>query len=94
MAAQLYASLEASGARVPDHLVLAGAAVGRFQFRDVRLPAHALMVHGEQDEVVPLQEARDWAAEQPVEVTVIPEASHFFHGKLIALRDIVNARIA
>ena len=93
VAAQLYASLAEAGARVPDHLLLAGTAVGRFQFRPVHLPAHALLVHGEQDDVVPLQEARDWAADQPVDIKVIPEASHFFHGKLIDLRDLVTARI-
>ena len=93
VAAQVYASLAEAGARVPERLLLAGTAVGRFQFRDVRLPDDTLLVHGEQDDVVPLQEARDWAADQPVSMTVIPEASHFFHGKLIELRDIVAARI-
>lgn len=94
VAAQLYSSLAETGARVPEHLILAGPAVGRFQFREVRLPAHALLVHGELDEVVPLQEARDWSADQPASLTVVPGASHFFHGKLIELRDLVNGYIA
>jgi len=93
VAAQLYAALAEARARCPDHLVLAGSAVGRFQHRAVRLPAHALLVHGGRDEVVPLQETLDWASDQAVTVTVIPGASHFFHGKLIALRDLVQARI-
>jgi len=93
VAAQVYASLAAVGARLPDHLLLVGPAIGRFQFRDVRLPADALLIHGEDDEIVPLQEARDWIADQPATLTVVPGASHFFHGKLIVLRDLINARI-
>jgi len=94
VAAQVYASLADLGARVADLLLLAGPAVGRFQFRCVRLPADALLIHGECDEVVPLQEARDWLTGQPAALTVIPGASHFFHGKLIALRELVLARMA
>jgi len=93
VAAQLYAALEESHARLPDHLILAGSAVGRFQHRAVRLPSDALLVHGGRDEVVPLSETLDWAAEQPVTVTVIPGASHFFHGDLITLRELVQARV-
>jgi len=93
VAAQLYAALAESNARLPDHLILAGSAVGRFQHRAVRLPAEALLVHGGRDEVVPLQETLDWAVDQPVTVTVIPGASHFFHGQLLALRDLVQARV-
>jgi len=93
VAAQLYAARADSGVRLPDHLILAGSAVGRFQHRAVRLPADTLLVHGGRDEVVPLQETLDWAADQPVTVTVIPGATHFFHGKLLALRDVVAARV-
>jgi len=94
VAAQVYATLADSAMHLPDRLVLVGSAVGRFQFRAVRLPTDALLIHGDHDEVVPLQETRDWAADQPAAVTVVPGASHFFHGKLIALRDLVNAYIA
>jgi len=94
VAAQVYADLSDSGARLPSHLCLVGPAVGRFQFREVRLPANTLLIHGEDDEVVPLQEARDWLADQAATLTVVPGASHFFHGKLMVLRDLINARIA
>jgi len=93
VAAQVYAALAEDNMRLPDNLILAGSAVGRFQHRAVRLPAQTLMVHGGRDEVVPLQETLDWAADQPVTVSVIPGASHFFHGQLLALRDVVAARI-
>jgi len=94
VAAQVYAALAETGARLPGHLLLVGPAVGRFQFREVKLPTDTLLIHGEDDEVVPLQEARDWLADQAATLTVVPGASHFFHGKLIVLRDLVNGQIA
>ena len=93
VAAQLYAALSEQGAALPDAVVLAGPAVRRFQFRDVALPGDTLLVHGEQDEVVPLAEASDWAESQGLQLTVMPQASHFFHGKLLELRDLVAGRI-
>jgi Predicted hydrolase of the alpha/beta superfamily len=93
VAAQLYATLAEQGQPLPDAVVLAGPAVRRFQFRDVRLPADTLLIHGEQDEVVPLAEASEWAESLGLPVTVVPQASHFFHGKLIELRDLVTQAI-
>lgn len=93
VAAQLHAALADQGQPLPDAVVLAGPAVRRFQFRDLRLPADTLLVHGEQDEVVPLSEAAEWAESQKLELSVLPEASHFFHGKLLELRDLVTQKI-
>jgi hypothetical protein len=45
------------------------------------------VIHGEIDEVVPLANALSWAAPQDIPVVVLPQSSHFFHGKLIPLRD-------
>jgi alpha/beta superfamily hydrolase len=52
------------------------------------------MVHGEVDEVVPLSEAMDFARQHEQPVTVIPDASHFFHGKLVSLKALVQQRLA
>lgn len=73
--------------------MLMGPAVGRFQFREVDLPEDTLLVHGENDEVVPLGEAMDWARPRNLPIVVIPGASHFFHGKLITLRNLVAQRL-
>lgn len=94
VAAQLDAALADSGMARPSALVLAGAAVWRFQFRDVALPDDTLIVHGEQDEVVPLVELFDWTRDRSVPVVVIPGATHFFHGKLLLLRQLVLTRLA
>jgi alpha/beta superfamily hydrolase len=94
VAAQLHAVLADDGGPLPAALILAGAAVWRFQHRDVSLPADTLVVHGEQDEVVPLQQVFDWIRPLDTPVVVMPGASHFFHGKLIALRRLVADRLA
>lgn len=94
VAAQTYASLaDAGDATLPSALILMGAAVQRFQERDIDVPADTLMVHGEVDEVVPLSETLDWARSRDVPVVVVPDASHFFHGKLLVLRTLVQAKL-
>ena len=81
VAAQTYAALAEQGdAPLPSALMLMGPAVNRFQSHEVQVPGDTLMVHGEQDEVVPLSEAMDWARPRSIPVVVIPGASHFFHG--------------
>lgn len=89
VAAQLYSVLKETQARVPDALILTGPAVERFRFRELNLPADTYLLHGEQDEVVPLSEAMDFARSQNLTLTVIPDSTHFFHGKLVQLRDSV-----
>lgn len=92
VAAQLYALLEQNGRRTPQALVLAGCAVERFRFIEaerLQVPSFTYLVHGETDEVVPLAESMAFAKKHNLAVSVIPEAGHFFHGKLILLRDLV-----
>ena len=93
VAAQLHGALADRGLPPPAALILTGAAVWRFKFRDIALPADTLIVHGERDEVVPLSEVMDWAREPEVPVVVIPGATHFFHGKLLLLKDLVRTRL-
>ncbi|MVW71383.1 alpha/beta hydrolase [Bordetella sp. 15P40C-2] len=94
VAARTYAGLaDAGDTALPSALMLMGAAVQRFQDSEVAVPADTLMVHGEQDEVVPLSETLDWARPRDVPVVVVPGASHFFHGKLLVLRALVQARL-
>lgn len=72
----------------PQHLILAAPAVGRFA-----MPAVApdtLVVHGEHDDVVPLADALEWARSLHLPIVVLPQAEHFFHGRLTQLRDIVR----
>lgn len=70
------------------HLVLIAPAVGRFAMPPV--PRDTLLVHGERDEVVPLVDMLAWARPQQLPVVVLPEAEHFFHGRLPQLGEIVR----
>jgi alpha/beta superfamily hydrolase len=70
-----------------EHIVLVGPAVNRFPAETV--PAHTLVVHGEHDDVVPLQAVFDWARPQQLPIVVVPGGEHFFHGRLNLLAQIV-----
>ena len=52
-----------------------------------------LIVQGDRDELVDVAEVRRWAAgyAPPPELCVLPEAEHFFHGRLGDLRAAVLA---
>ena len=72
----------------PRQLVLVGPAVGRFQIADV--PKDTIVIHGEEDDVVPLLDAMNWARPQGLPVTVFPGAGHFFHGRLTELKAVIK----
>ena len=72
----------------PHKLVLLAPAVGRFAMPHV--PHNTLTIHGEHDEVIPLADAFDWARPQHLPIVVLPEAGHFFHGRLSQLKQIVH----
>jgi alpha/beta superfamily hydrolase len=42
---------------------------------------------------VPLSEALDFARAQDLALTVLPDSSHFFHGKLVQLRELVAQQL-
>lgn len=90
VAAQLYSELAAQSLRTPDRLILTGTAVERFRFRDVAVPEDTLLIHGEADEVVPLSEAMEFARAHGLPMVVMPDAGHFFHGRLLVLRQLVQ----
>ena len=73
------------------HAVLVGTAASRFQVAPVPPEAHlrTLVLHGEQDDTVPLADVLDWARPQTLPVTVIPGGGHFFHGQLSLLKNLV-----
>jgi len=77
--------------RLPEKLVLVGTAASRFDVAplDPALHDRTLLVHGEQDETVPLSSVLDWARPQHLPVMVIPGVEHFFHGQLPLLKSLV-----
>ena len=71
--------------------VLVGTAASRFDVPPVPAELHpqTLVVHGEQDDTVPLGSVMDWARPQTLPVTVVPGGGHFFHGQLPLLKNLV-----
>lgn len=91
--AQLYARWQAAKQPLPDMVIWAGSAVLRFRHGDVAAPADALVIHGENDDVVELEEVMRWARPIDMPVVVVPNTGHFFHGKLLILRELVQTRL-
>jgi uncharacterized protein len=87
VATQLAARRVAAGNQPEARLVLVAPAVQNFKAAPV--PPGSVLVHGETDDVVPLHAVLDWARPQQLPVTVLPGAGHFFHGQLLALKQIV-----
>ena len=91
--AQLYARLKAKSVQLPQLVIWAGSAVLRFQHGPADAPPDALVIHGKNDDVVELEEVMRWARPIDMPVVVVPNTGHFFHGKLLILRDLVQTRL-
>ncbi|MEO9134989.1 MAG: alpha/beta hydrolase [Casimicrobiaceae bacterium] len=72
-----------------ERLVLVGPAVKRFPLLEV--PVDTIVVHGEQDDVVPLADVFEWARPQQLPIVVFPGCGHFFHGRLPQLSRVVTS---
>jgi alpha/beta superfamily hydrolase len=86
--AQLQKRLQEQG-EPAERLVLVGAAAGKWAMPDI--PADTILIHGEQDDTIPLSAVLDWARPQDIPVIVIPGADHFFHRKLQHIKNLVTA---
>ncbi len=73
----------------PEWLVLVGLGITRLEAPPV--PTGTLVIHGENDDTVPLAAVLDWARPQELPVVVVPGADHFFHRKLHLIKRIVQA---
>ncbi len=92
------AAVAAAGAdKLPlHHLTVVAPPVDRYGMNATnafRCPVCVLV--GEQDEVVDAAAVRRWATQlsPPATVLSFPEASHFFHGELVNLRDQVRTEL-
>ena len=72
-----------------ERLVLVGTAAAKWQIANV--PADTILIHGENDETIPLIDVLDYARPQDIPVIVIPGADHFFHRKLGHIKNWVIA---
>jgi alpha/beta superfamily hydrolase len=73
---------------VAERLMLVAAAVKRFDVGSV--PRDTIVIHGEEDDVVPLGDVFAWARPQQLPIVVFPGCGHFFHGRLPQLSQVVT----
>ena len=86
--AQLYHRLINEGREsLPERLVLVGTAAGKWPMPSV--PADTILIHGELDDTITLAQVFEWARPLDIPVVVIPGADHFFHRKLVHIKNLV-----
>ena len=83
-----FVAARVAGRVAPERVVLVGPAVRRFPVAPV--PEETIVVHGEDDDVVPLADVLAWARPQSLPVTVFPGCGHFFHGRLPQLARVIT----
>ena len=79
-----------------QRIALIGSAAGKFELAPIapELQSKTFVLHAEADEVVTLSAVMDWARPQSLPVTVVPAGSHFFHGQLPLLKNLVLRHLA
>jgi hypothetical protein len=71
-----------------ERLVLVAPAVQRIGTAPVA--PDTIVIHGEEDDVVPLADVLAWARPQALPITVFPGCGHFFHGRLPQLQAVIS----
>jgi uncharacterized protein len=89
-----WVQIQVAGRIPPQRMVLVGVAAGFVSgaraYTAAPVPADTIVIHGEQDETVPLANVLDWARPQDLPVVVVPGADHFFHRRLHIIKSIVK----
>jgi hypothetical protein len=70
-----------------ERLVMVGPAVSMYAFEPPAVPTD--IIHGAEDELIPVGVVRDYAGRHGIPLHVLPGAGHFFHGKLGELKRIL-----
>ncbi|MCJ8169649.1 alpha/beta hydrolase [Atopomonas sediminilitoris] len=96
VAACLAGRMESAGIAI-ERLIMLAPPVERFSV-DGRLPSRSrfTVIQPEDDEVVTPQRVYDWSARLAIEHELlrVPACSHFFHGKLVELKDLLLSRLS
>ncbi len=72
-----------------DRLIMVGPAVSMYDFAGPPIPAH--LIHGVEDELIPIAAVRKYAHAHGIPLHEIEGAGHFFHGKLKPLQALVES---
>lgn len=77
-----------------QRLVLVGTAAGFVegtrQYDTEAVPHDTIVIHGSEDETVPLANVLAWAKPLELPVVVVPGADHFFHRRLHVIRELIT----
>jgi alpha/beta superfamily hydrolase len=88
-----YVALRAAASAQVSGLITVAPAVHLYDFTTFALPRCPwLLIHGEADEVVPVEMVRDWLSgiEVQPQTLFLPGVSHFFHGQLTELKSALH----
>lgn len=84
----------AAAGRPAQRMVLVGTAAGHVegarQYAAKAVAHDTIVIHGSEDQTVPLGNVLAWAEPLDLPVIVVPGADHFFHRRLHLIRDIVT----
>lgn len=77
-----------------QRLVLVGTAAGHVegarQYETEAVAGDTIVIHGSEDETVPLANVLAWAKPLELPIVVVPGADHFFHRRLHVIREIIT----
>jgi alpha/beta superfamily hydrolase len=91
-----YVAAKVATEKSVEQLITIALSVNRFDFKSLTtLTCPWLVVQGEADEIVPAEDVFDWLASRSEKPKVIrmPGVGHYFHGKLIELREAIVANL-
>lgn len=75
----------------PEFLILVAPSVANLKAPAVpKTTQYALIIQGDKDDIVLPDTILAWAAPQSQPIVFIPGAEHFFHGKLIILKQLIS----
>ncbi|MCQ4323861.1 alpha/beta hydrolase [Stutzerimonas stutzeri] len=94
VAGRLAARLEAEGVAL-QRLVMVAPAVSRLLDRPLAERCELTIIQPEQDEVIDAESVYAFSAglQRPHELLKVAECGHFFHGKLVELKELVAPRL-
>lgn len=84
-----YVQQRVAGRLPARQLIMVGAAVSMYDFGPPHIPT--TLIHGAEDEVIPLTAARAYAEAHGLPLHVLEGAGHFFHGRLRDLQTLVQS---
>jgi uncharacterized protein len=91
-----YVALRAAAVAQPAALITVAPPVRMFEFASLNPPQCPwLVIQGDEDEIVDASDVINWVRtlEQTPQLEIMEGAGHFFHGRLIDLREICNGFI-